>query len=344
MALIYDMADPQELQGFVREVQQERNTNRFILSQFLPTENIDEITWRANQGQLVDEDAAQVRAWDTESPIGNRQSIRRIMGELPPISQKYRLGEEERLRRRALERGSNQGIVDAIYDDAAKGARAVAARIELLRGEALETGALAIDENGVVQDVDYGRDSDHEVSPGIVWSTTASATPITDELEWTTVYSDTNGIEPGVALTGKAVVNNLLLNAQYRDFAAVRGITPAFLSLVQLNQVRTAYGLPPLFTYDVKIRVGGTQQRVISDNKVIYLPPSGEPLGRTFQGTTAEALEMADARAISTEGMPGMTCVVNKTDDPVAIWTNTSAIALPVLINPDLTLVATVQA
>jgi hypothetical protein len=340
--LIYNLAEPQELLGFVRNVQRERDENRFMLSRFLPNQDIDDLTWRANQGELVDEDAAMVRAWDTESPIGSRQGVSRIRGELPPISKKYKLGEEERLRRRSLERGTDQGIVDAIYDDAAKGARSVGGRIELFRGEAIDKGSITINENGVRQTVPFGRASEHSVSAGTVWSNPA-ALAINDELAWTTVYEGTNGVMPGLALVSRAILNNLALNTQYRSMAAFNGITPPFLSTDQINAVRGQYGLPPLFVYEGKVRVNGVATRVIREDRLIYLPPAGEPLGRTFSGTTAEALELAEARQIAMDDIPGLTSVVYKTADPVGIWTNTSAIALPVLINPNLTLVADVQ-
>jgi hypothetical protein len=284
-----------------------------------------------------------VRSWDTESPIGNRKGVERILGELPPISKKIRLGEEERLRRRALERGNNNQLVDAIFDDAANMARAVAARIEMFRGEALWAGSLTINENGVNQVIPFGRAAGHtNVAPGILWSTTATAVPIQDEQAWVTTYTDANGVAPAVALTSTRVVNYLLLNAQYRSMAAQNGITPAFLSLSGLNQIRATYDLPPIVKYDVKTRVNGTATRVIPDDKFIYLPPAGEPLGRTFFGTTAESLELVGAQQIATDQAPGMVAVVEKTFDPVATWTKAAAIALPVLVNPDLTFAADV--
>jgi hypothetical protein len=343
MALIYDLADPQELQGFVRAAFGEEERNSFVLSQFLPNLNIDDIEYRIARGTLRDQDAAFVRSWDTESPIGNRQGVERILGELPPISKKIRLGEEERLRRRALERGSNTQLVDAIFDDAANMARAVAARIEMFRGEALHAGSLTINENGVNQTVPFGRAAGHtNVAPGILWSSTATATPIQDEQAWVTTYNDENGINPGVAITSTRVVNYLLLNAQYRSMAAQNGITPAFLSLNGLNQIRSTYDLPPIVKYDVKVRVNGTATRVIPDDKFIYVPPAGEPLGRTFFGTTAEALELVGANQINVDQSPGLVSVVEKTFDPVATWTKAAAVALPVLVNPNLSFSADV--
>ena len=346
MTLLYDLVDMQELTGFVRGIQRERDENRFLLSRFLPNQDIDEINWRANQGTLVDEDAALVRSWDTESPLGSRQGVSRIMGELAPISKKYKLGEEETLRRRALERGagSNRAIIDAIYDDVAKGARSVGARIELLRGEAIDKGSITINENGVsTGTISFNRASGHSVAPSTVWSNTGASTPIQDELSWVTTYLTTNGIRPGLALISQAIFNNIALNAQYRSLAAFNGITPPFLSEAQVNQVRANYGLPPLFVYEGLVRVDGVQTRVIRQDRLIYLPPAGEPLGRTFLGTTAEAIELAEARQIGVDDIPGMSSVVYKSTDPVSTWTNTSAVCFPVLVNPNLTLVADVQ-
>ncbi len=54
MALILDLADPQELQGFVRGIQLEQERNRFVLSAYLPNRNIDEIEYSVTRGDLRD--------------------------------------------------------------------------------------------------------------------------------------------------------------------------------------------------------------------------------------------------------------------------------------------------
>lgn len=345
MALIYDLVDTQELQGFVRGIQQELEVNQFVLNQFLPNNNIDDIEYRFVRGGLNDQDAAKVRAWDTESPIGNRQGIQRVMGELPPISKKIRLGEEERLRIRALERGDNTGIVNAIYDDAANMARSVAARIEMFRGEALQTGKLTISENGVVATVDFARNSamDPAALTGTAkWDDYTNSVPITNLVDWIDLYVGLNGTAPGAILTSRKVINHLLRNSQIRTLMGSLAGAPALVSNDQLRQVTGAFDIPPIFAYDVVTRVDGVQTRVISDTKVIFLPPANEPLGATFYGTTAEAIELVGAQQITSSQGPGMIAVVEKTFDPVATWTKVASVALPVLVNPNLTLAATV--
>lgn len=346
MSLIYDIVDVQELTGFVRGVQLERERNVFQLSRFLPNENIDDIEYRIIKGTLQDQDAALIRAWDTESPIGSRQGVQRMMGELPPISKKIRMGEEERLRRRSLElNGDLKQIVDVIYNDADQMARAVAARVELLRGEALYKGSLTINENGVIQSVAFGRAAAHDPAALLTtakWDAPTTCDPVKDLLGWQQTYLDTNGIEPALALVSRKCVNNLLLADKIRTLASSLSGSPSIVSQSTLSSVLSAYGLPPLFVYDTKVRVAGSSTRVIPDNRVIFLPPAGEPLGRTFQGTTAEALELAGAQQLSQSDLSGMVAVVQKEFDPVSTWTKAAAVALPVLVNPDLTFVATV--
>lgn len=343
--LVYDLADPVELQGYVREAADEANRNRFILSQFLANDPIDDIEYRATRGTLADQDVAYVRAWDTESPIAKRQGVSRMMGELPPISLKIPVTEEQRLRRRALERQSNDPIIAKIFDDAGNLARSVAARVELMRGEALETGQIALNENGVVQTIDFERSNTHEpaaLTSTAKWDAPTTATPIEDMTGWQETYYNTNGVYPALQLTSLKVINYLLRNAEIRALAQSLNGTPSIVTRQTLASILVAYDLPPMVAYDVKVRVAGSQVRVISEDKVIMLPPAGEPLGKTFLGTTAESIELAEARQISQDDLPGMTGVVEKTFDPVSTWTKVSAVALPVMINPDLTLVADV--
>lgn len=339
--LLYDLVDQRELTGYVRGALDEVERNRFVLSRVLPNDNIDDIEWRAVRGSLQDQDAATVRAWDTESSIASRQGISRLMGELPPISRKIPLTEEQRLRKRKLETGSAAGLVQGIFDDAANMARACAARVELLRGEALYTGGIALNENGFVQTISFGRDATMDpaaLAGAAKWDAPTTATPVANLRTWLKAYRDLNASEPAAILVSTDIIDYLLLNSEIRGlFTTLSGI-PSAVPPDQLGRVLSAYGIPPLVAYDVKVRVNGSQVRVIPNNRVTFVPPTTEPLGKTFCGTTAEALELAEARQISNDEVSGMVAVVEKTFDPVQTWTKAACISLPVLINPNLTL------
>lgn len=334
MALLYDLAPMQELQGYTRAVANDADIQMFRLSQFLPNDSTVNggISFKVHKARLADQNSASFRAWNTPAPIASRQALTQILGELAPISLKIQMGEEESLRLRAMETGNFQPLIDTIYDDAGNLARAVAARIERARGEALVNGTLTISENGFIQTVDFGRDASMSWNAGTVWTNPAS-TPLTDERTKVQTYIDLNGYAPGIVLMSSARVGNLLLNNEYRNLASSGGSTPSILTNEQVNTIRRSFDLAPIFVYDTKVMVDGVATRVIGADKVIWMPPANIKFGSTLYGTTAEAVELVGARQLNRDQALGLTAVVDKSFDPVSTWTKVSAVSLPVLVD-----------
>ena len=345
MALIYDIVAMQELQGFVQGVYEAQASVNFIGDQVFPNrENVNgEINWKLTKGQLADEDSATFRAWDAEASIGNRAGLSHIMGELAPMSRKYRVNEEESIRLRALTTGNTKPLVDAIYNDAAKGARAISVRIERARWECMLTGKLVLAENGVFQTIDYGRNAAMSVTAAIPWTTVGSAVPVTNERAFIKAYRDLNGFDPAVVIMSADRIDNMLLNTEYRNLAtSTNGGTPSILTIESLNIIRRSFGLPTIVVFDGLVRVGGVSTRLLPADKLIFLPPAGRSVGVTLFAATAEAVELAEAKQVSGDHAIGLTAVVDKTFDPVATWTKVSAVAMPVMANPDYVMVADV--
>lgn len=332
---LWDFIDPAELTGYIRAAQADQERNRFTLSRFLPSRQVNDLVYRFNRGGQGLADAATFRTFDAESPIGSRPGMVRVSGELPPISRKIRLGEYDTLRLRA---NSDEEIRTAIFNDAARMALAIGARMELARGEALTTGRLVLAENGVVATVDFGRSGTHTVAAGTTWSNPAA--PIILDLQaWVDVYTLTNGEPPGAIIASRKVRGHIARNTEIRALAATVGGAPAIVSDAVVDQVLTAYGLPPIITYDAMVRVNGTAQRVIPEDKITFVPSDVSQLGAVMYGVTAEATEKGYNLA---GAEPGVVAGAYTTDDPVARWTKAAAIALPVLANPDLTFTADV--
>lgn len=342
MAFIYDLADTQELTGYVRNVPITRGEN---LRTFLPSVAISDLEYRFAKGGLVDPDVAQYRAFDTEAGIAKRPGIARVSGELPPLSRKVRLGEEDRLRLNSLLSGGGNGTADqriqAIFDDAGNMARSVQARITQAVGQALYDGRVIIAENGLSATVDFGIPAGHRVTAGTVWSNVASD-PITDMTSWKQTYIDTNGVEPGVMVTSTTVVNYLLKNTILKGMGGLGNLVGPILRRNTLDVIVQELGLPMIMVDDTTVRVDGVATRVIPANRVVMLPMPEEPLGSTLYGITAEALELTEAGQLQLSQAPGIVAVVDKTFDPVSIWTKAAAIALPVVANAELILTATV--
>lgn len=343
MLLNTDYIEPAELTGYMREGLANQPINQFALAQWLPNRDIDDLTYRFERGAGGLLEAAEYRSYDTGSPIGAREGITRVSGELPPISRKIRLGEYDRLRQR---QDPQAGIRNGLLADGEKMAREVAARIELARGDALVNGSVTISENGVVASVSFGRAGAMAVSAATAWSDLANATPLTNMITWRDAYSDQNGASPEATLTSRKVLGYLQRSAEIRgQFSTLAG-TPSIVSVAAVNEVLQAHDLPPIMLYDAKVKVGGVATRIVAENRLLFLPapvaPSdwqGTQLGATFWGTTAESLE-PDYGLAGTEDAPGIVGGVYSTKDPVALWTKAAAIALPVMANPDLAMVA----
>lgn len=353
MPLIYDLIEPQALQGFIRTL----SMPDLVLDTFLPNEEIADIEFAyqkaitGNDGALLnDENAATYRALDTEAPIIRRHGLGtpglaappRIRGQIPPLSAKIRLGEEERLRMDALRTGSRAPLIDQIFNDAARLTRAIQVRIEVARAQVLTTGTLTINENGVYGSMDFGRPAGNTAIAPVPW-TDPTALVIDDGLGWQAYYRELNGQDPAIFLTSTRVISALLRNNQIRNLAGGLAPTPNIVTPDTVAAVFRAYGLPVPEAFDTQLKVDGVAQRLIPEDQLLVLPPRGtRQLGRTFYGVTAEALMLQEAGRIVSRQAPGLIGVIEKTFDPVATWTKVAGIALPVMTAPSLVMAITV--
>jgi hypothetical protein len=331
---VYDLIDPAELTGYVRAALADRPANQFQLETFLPSKPVNDLQYRFVAGGQGLAEAATVRAYDAESPIGSRPGVSRTIGELPPISRKIRLGEYDSLRLRNLD----SAIRDQVFNDAVVMAKSIAARVELMRGEALWSGQIALNENGVIATVSFGRAGGHTVTAGTPWTTTATADVINDLMTWVATYTTTNGEAPGAAIISSRILGLIMRNAKIATSVGSLAGTPGIVTVDAVNSLVASFGLPRLVVNDEQVKVNGTATRVIPDDKVVFVPASASDLGATLYGVTAEAQEPDYNLA----GSPGIVAGAYKTDDPVAVWTKAAAIALPILANPDLTFCADV--
>lgn len=344
MELTNDYILPQELTGYVRAALADYNFNQFTLSRYLPNRTLQDIDYRIDRGGAGLADMASFRTYDAESKIGDRLSLSRIMGEIPPISEKVRLGEYARLRERNV---ADQAVVDAILNDARKTARDIAARLEKARGDTLVTGTTPFPEFGSSFTQDWGRRGSHTVTAGTLWSN-SSADIVADLEAWQTVYETTNGVMPGVILVSRSTLALMMRNASVRNLVFPSGSTqPTVVGMAALNDAIQAFGLPPIEVYRSQVNSAGSATQIIPTNKVLLLPApvapddyEGTQLGATLWGQTLEAQE--PGYGIELADQPGIVAGAYKTQDPVAIWTKSAAIATPVLANPDLSFAATV--
>lgn len=334
MALVLssEFITPNELTGYVRAALADLPQNTFGLSAYLPDVETDDIDFRASVGGGGLSRAASFRAYDAESPISGRTGISRISGELPPISEKRRLGEYDRLKMRKLD----EGIKNAILNDAVDLAKAIKARLEIARGEALNLGKVTLSENGLALEADFGRKASHTQTAVTRWDQSDSD-PIADLLAWSAVYKATNGIRPAEALVSDQLISVLMRNSSIRGYVLPAGSTQNIVTVDALNALLASFQLPKFTVYEAQIQgEDGNAQSILDPKRVLFLPPAGQKIGETLWGVTAEALD-ENYGIDSTDG-PGIVVGSYSDNDPVSQWTKASAIALPVVPNANLTL------
>lgn len=333
MELWNDLVTPDELTDYARREQVELNKVN-SLSSFFPHRTTvgNTVSYVVTENGLVP--TAEFRSFDAEASIGGKtQKGRKITLELPPVSQKTRISELDVMRSRAnlpdeVQRKSIAGVTADVVGS-------IEDRMELARGEVLETGRLTIEENGLYVDEDLGRDATLTVSADVPWED-PDALIIDELMEWVETYSDVgdNGV-PAVMVGGLKLRMVLQKNAQI--LSAISTVnTPALASVEQLNAVLASHGLPVFQTYDRKVNVGGVTRRVLSAEKLFLVPESG--LGASMWGEAAEAYDADYSLAVGTEG--GIVAAAHKTHDPFGYWVRGTGVALPILTAPNASMVA----
>lgn len=263
-----------------------------ILEELFPSRKTEALEIKMIRGANNLPVSASIHAFDAEAEIDQRESVGYDVAELALIKRKRKLSEKEIIR---LEQPRNdveeREAIQKIYNDADALQDSVHTRIESMRGEALSTGKLIINENGYKASIDYGVPTDHKKS--FAWS---SGTPkILEDMDASVnkIVDDT-GFTPTRILTSKKILNILLKDATIRK--AIFGVnSDKLLSRQELNTFLQSLELPKIAVYDAKFRVltpKGTYiaKRYFPEDAFVFMPDGN--LGETLYGLTAEELEL----------------------------------------------------
>ena len=279
---------------------------------------------------------AQVHAFDTEARIGSRIPLDKAEHEKLLIKEKINQTEELRKMQRGMTMDADS-ILNYVFDDAARMAERVVARTEKAKMDALATGKMTVEENGLSLVIDYGVPEDNRVSAS--WDVDADI--IGDLRAWRKLAMD-NGVVPNVGITTEGVVTKMMYNAQIQKaiFSTTgAGILP---TLEQINRLLQA---------QVGITVQTNEARygemVVENNKtsvaqarfwpedvfVMTAVGNNGAIGTGLWGVTPEE-ELQGGAFDSKRQQQYITVVQYSTPDPTAVWTKASGLFVPVLPNP----------
>lgn len=340
MPLWTDIIEPAELSGYARASLQALEDRNGSLESYLPNTHVDDIYIKLQEGENGLQEAAEFRAFDAEPSIARQSAgVSRTL-ELPALGQKMPVSEYRALRMRNAGDGAYE---DHILKTTRQIVRAVADRIEMLRGTVLDEGKAIVNQKNFGINDDFGRPAEHNITAANLW-TTDTVSRLDDLLAWQQIYSETNnGTLPGSLLMSTRSYNALRAGSEFQNL-----VTGRPMSRDEINGILIDESLPPIRIYDRRIRpYGGNVQRVTQDTNVLFLPAAGatgeSELGATYWGTTLTATELD--WGIEDEDRAGIVAGVVKSDNvPVIAEVVCDAIGMPVLGNAALSLRAKVLA
>lgn len=328
MALWTDVIKPVEVTAFARAVVANTDEGSTLASIF-PNVQVNADTYSWEIGEALSE-LAEYRSFDAEAAFGRSVGRSRKTASLAPVSLKKRISEYEQF----VRQGANSTESLQAAGERISGELAVAHvnRQALLRGSILTTGRLTINAGKFVVDEDFQRRADFTKTAATLWSAEGSD-PVKDLEAWLAQYESVNGTTPTDLITSRRVLSHVkarMLEAGYFGTAQQINVTTDLV-----NDQLVDRGLPTISVNER--RAAG--QRVIPDDRVI-LASAGA--GGTVWGTPVEAANPAYGLAAGGIEVPGLVVGAYREDDPEVAFIRSTAIVLPILANPDLTLVATV--
>lgn len=308
------------------------------LAAVLPTQTVlgNSITLLKGDNGLVE--VAEYRSYDAETSFGSvGEEVEEVEVKLPALGQQARISEADQLTMMGV--GGAQAHESARLRAAKRLGQAVADRIELARGQVLQTGVFTANENRFKKTVDFERSAEMNVTAGNLWNA-ENADPLADIDAWVQAYSDLNGEDPEALLLSKAAMRAFKVSPAVR--AALYGTDSGKrVSNEDIAGLLAGEGLPRLVEYNRKVRKGGASIDVLDPNVAVFVPSADANAGSTAFGTTLESMEPDYGFADIME-RAGIVVGAYKSRNPIGIYVHSAAIGMPVLRDADRFMAATV--
>lgn len=344
MQNVYDLVDLADLNAVARALE----FPDLVLGRWLPNVTVARSDFRYVTNDRTPQPAARYIAPDAEAPIGGRPGLSERRGALPPVKEKAPLTESDQYLVERIAEALGGDMAATIFADGALRTRAILQRVELAKGEALATGKVSINDQGLKLTVDFGVPAEHmDVAPTVLWSDRANSTPLSDATLWRDTYVANSGQQPGAIVVSQQVMSDLQSNAEIIGSVAGTASGRTRVTREDVAALFVSEGLPAPEVYDAQYRSPtGTMVRAIPADRFVFLPAGGAGFGQTQFGITREAVELARGSYLGGDGQPGVPGVAvttMKTFDPVEIWVKAAAVALPVISSPELIFSAEVR-
>ena len=279
-------------------------------------------------------------AFDVQATFRDRLSVETRTQTMPFFKEGMRVDEKIRQQLLNLASAGNAQVlaplVRNIFDDTSNLLRGARVTRERMVMELISTGKIAINNNGVAMEYDYGIDEDYQkVKAAEAWSDTENSNPLKDMRDWVEDFKIRYGVTLGYAvMTSKTfsyIANNK--NVIKQLYPTVTDPSGLMIRNEQVKQlVLDTVGVRILINNNIyATQVRGANKKFFPDNVVSFLPDSGV-LGNMVFGTTPEEVDLMNSALTSAKVQITDTGVAVKTSvsyDPVNVNTIVSQICLP---------------
>ena len=275
-------------------------------------------------------------AFDSKVVPLNRGQIAKLQAEMPFFKNSKVIDERQRQELNKLIGNANNDaavkiILNDIFNDKLTLVEDALLTLEIMRMQALTTGAIALADNGQSYSYDYEVPAENKVVPTLKWDDYANADPVADINNWLDAIERKTGVRPREAMLNSVTLGHLkkcdaIKNAVYFHSDSNLKIpamgTKAILKFLLEETECTFYVNSKLYENE------GKQVKFVADGTVVFMPET--PLGNTWFGTTPEESDLmggtdADVTVVET----GIAITTTKKTDPVNVETKVSMIALP---------------
>lgn len=275
----------------------------------------------------------------------SREAFSKITQDMPFFKNSLNINEKQRQQLNMILFSDNRAyinsIVNNIYNDESRLLTNASATREMLRMQALTSGAIAFASNGQAISYDYGVPSANKVDAD--WHTATTADPIADINGWLDQVEEATGVRPRNLLMNRNTLKlftqaDSIKNALY--VFANGTVTPNTTSAQRFVEQETN---TVIYVYDKGYvdEATSTFTKFVADDVVVAFP---DDVGEGVFGTTPEESDlMTGTDAVVTIVDGGVAITTTKETDPVNVSTKVSMIYLPILNHPDQMIIADVS-
>lgn len=286
-------------------------------------------------------------AFDAKAIPLNRGTIDKLSTDMPFFKNSKNIDEKQRQELNKLIGNSNGNaavkiILNDIFNDKLTLLEDALMTLEVMRMQALTTGALSLSGNGQSYSYDYGVPANHKVSPSIKWDA-EGADPIADIESWCDAIENETGVRPTEGVMNSVTLSILQKCDAIKNAICVFGngkVTPSKKDVLKYLQSET--GVTFYIVSKTYNNAAGVSTKYVADGTVVLMPAS--PLGNTWFGTTPEESDlMAASNAEVSIVEQGIAITTTKETDPVNVMTKVTMIALPSFELADQIIIASVK-